>query len=33
MKESGIMALDYMIIGERLKKARIDKKLTQEKFS
>ena len=24
------MALDYMIIGERLKKARIDKKLTQE---
>ena len=27
------MALDYTIIGERLKKARIDKKLTQEKLA
>ena len=27
------MALDYMIIGERLKKARIDKKLTQENLA
>lgn len=27
------MALDYTIIGERLKKARTDKKLTQEKLA
>lgn len=27
------MALDYAIIGERLKKARTDKKLTQEKLA
>lgn len=27
------MALDYNIIGERLKKARIDKNLTQEKLA
>jgi len=27
------MALDYTIIGERLKKARMDKKLTQEKLA
>lgn len=27
------MALDYTIIGERLKKARVDKKLTQEKLA
>ncbi len=27
------MALDYIIIGERLKKARTDKKLTQEKLA
>jgi len=27
------MALDYTIIGERLKKARISKKLTQEKLA
>lgn len=27
------MALDYNIIGERLKKARIDKSLTQEKLA
>jgi len=27
------MALDYIIIGERLKKARMDKKLTQEKLA
>lgn len=27
------MALDYNIIGERLKKARIDKNMTQEKLS
>lgn len=27
------MALDYTIIGERLKKARIDKKMTQEKLA
>ena len=27
------MALDYSIIGERLKQARIDKKLTQEKLA
>lgn len=27
------MALDYNIIGERLKKARTDKKLTQEKLA
>lgn len=27
------MALDYSIIGERLKKARIDKNLTQEKLA
>ena len=27
------MALDYTIIGERLKKARIDKNLTQEKLA
>ena len=27
------MALDYTIIGERLKKARLDKKLTQEQLA
>ena len=27
------MALDYNIIGERLKKARIDKNMTQEKLA
>ena len=27
------MALDYTIVGERLKKARLDKKLTQEHLS
>lgn len=27
------MALDYTIVGERLKKARLDKKLTQENLS
>ena len=27
------MALDYTVIGERLKKARIDKKMTQEKLA
>lgn len=27
------MALDYSIIGERLKKARLEKKLTQEKLA
>ena len=27
------MALDYTIIGQRLKKARIDKKMTQEKLA
>ncbi len=27
------MALDYNIIGERLKQARINKKLTQEKLA
>jgi len=27
------MALDYNIIGQRLKKARIDKKMTQEKLA
>lgn len=27
------MALDYTIIGERLKKARLDKKFTQEKLA
>ena len=27
------MALDYMIIGQRLKKARTDKKMTQEKLA
>ena len=27
------MALDYTIIGQRLKKARIDKKMTQENLA
>ena len=27
------MALDYVVIGQRLKKARIEKKLTQEKIA
>jgi len=33
IKRGVIMALDYNIIGERLKQARINKKLTQEKLA
>lgn len=33
IKRSVFMALDYNIIGERLKKARINKNLTQEKLA
>ncbi len=32
-KRGVIMALDYVVIGQRLKKARIEKKLTQEKIA